>query len=306
MKAFHEVRSYKSDFMVWQSGYQNISFLAHWHQEIELIYIRSGSARFSINEHNFIARAGDLVIIDTGDFHYSNSSEMKNELEFLIFAPGIISPLYQHSNFTYPLLTAKELEAANLHSVVPSLFLNIHTELSERRPYYQEIVTADLRSFWYRLRRFLPRDPQNQAQSRRSHLLEDMQSLLAYMDTHYSENLTLTFAASKMNLSDSYFSRIFKRLLGTNFVTYLNMIRIEHAITDLKNTNHKVTDVALTCGFNNIRTFNRVFKEFTGYTPSQFLSLDDPDSLNLSYYKRKSPHQEFVEDDSLTLVRNDS
>ena len=35
------------------------------------------------------------------------------------------------------------------------------------------------------------------------------------------------------------------------------------------------------------------------------LSLDDPDSINLSYYKRKSPHQEFVEYDSLTLVRND-
>lgn len=306
MKAFHEVRSYKSDFMVWQSGYRNISFLAHWHQEIELIYIHSGSARFSINEHNFTAYAGDLVIIDTGDFHYSSSSEMKNELEFLIFDPSIISPLYQHSNFSHPLIKAETLLVHGLSPMLPQLFSGIHQELSERRPYYQEIITAELRSFWYQLRRFLPRDPQNQALSRRSHLLEDMQSLLAYMDTHYSENLTLSFAASKMNLSDSYFSRLFKRLLGTNFVTYLNMLRIEHAITDLKTSNRKVTDVALTCGFNNIRTFNRVFKEMTGYTPSQFLSLDDPDSLNLSYYKRKSSHQEFVEDDSLTLVRNDS
>lgn len=306
MKAFHEVRNYRSDFMVWQSGYQNISFLAHWHQEIELIYIRSGSARFSINDHNFTARTGDLVIVDTGDFHYSDSSEMKNELEFLIFDPGIVSPLYQYSHFAHPLVTAETLRKNGLDSLLPNLFLQIREELSNRQPYYQEIVTAHVRSFWYQLRRFLPRDSQNQAQSRRSHLLEDMQTLLAYMDSHYSENLTLTFAAAKMNLSDSYFSRIFKRLLGTNFVTYLNMIRVEHAIADLKTSHRKVTDVALACGFNNIRTFNRVFKEITGYTPSQFLSLDDPDSLNLSYYKRKSSHQEFVEDDSLTLVRNDS
>ncbi|MFQ9150244.1 MAG: hypothetical protein ACLR6B_00355 [Blautia sp.] len=47
MKAFHEVRNYRSDFMVWQCAYTNISFLAHWHQEIELIYLRSGSARFA-------------------------------------------------------------------------------------------------------------------------------------------------------------------------------------------------------------------------------------------------------------------
>lgn len=44
MKAFHEVRNYRSDFMVWQCAYTNISFLAHWHQEIELVYLRSGSA----------------------------------------------------------------------------------------------------------------------------------------------------------------------------------------------------------------------------------------------------------------------
>ena len=43
MKAFHEVRSYDSDFMVWHSNYENIGFLAHWHKEIELIYVRSGS-----------------------------------------------------------------------------------------------------------------------------------------------------------------------------------------------------------------------------------------------------------------------
>ena len=87
MKAFHEVRNYRSDFMVWRCAYTNISFLAHWHQEIELVYLRSGSARFCINEHNFTARAGDLVLIDTGDIHYSDSSEMKMNWIFLFLIP---------------------------------------------------------------------------------------------------------------------------------------------------------------------------------------------------------------------------
>lgn len=60
MKAFHEVRSYDSDFMVWHSNYENIGFLAHWHKEIELIYVRSGSCRLSITDMNFTAHAGDL------------------------------------------------------------------------------------------------------------------------------------------------------------------------------------------------------------------------------------------------------
>lgn len=305
MKAFHEVRSYKSDFMVWQCAYENISFLAHWHTEIELIYIRSGSARFCINEHDFTARAGDLVLIDTGDFHYSDSSEMKNELDFLIFDPSVVSPLYRHSNFTHPLVSAEKLREWGLAEDLPMLFSTAHQELSEQKPYYQEVVTGVLKSFWYRLRRFLPRDAMDPSLNRRSHMLEDMQQLLAYIDTHYGEDITLAFAAAKMNFSESYFSRVFKRLMGINFVTYLNMIRVEHAAAELKNSGSRVLDVALASGFNNIRTFNRVFKEITGYTPSQFLNLDEPDSINLSYYKQKSTHQEFVVDDSLTLVRND-
>ena len=52
------------------------------------------------------------------------------------------------------------------------------------------------------------------------------------------------------------------------------------------------------------KSFNRVFKEITGYTPSQFVKLPEPDSYNLTYYKRKSSEQEFVENDSVTLVKN--
>ena len=102
MKAFHEVRTYHSDFMVWQSAYRDISFVAHWHQEIELMYVRSGTAHMSINEHTFTARKGDLVIVDTGDFHYCDSRNARNELDFLIFDPSVVSSFYHHSNFAHP------------------------------------------------------------------------------------------------------------------------------------------------------------------------------------------------------------
>ncbi len=75
MRAFHEVRSYNSDFMVWHSSYDNISFLAHWHKEIELIYVRSGTCHLSITDVNFTAHAGDLAICESGAIHYSDRSE---------------------------------------------------------------------------------------------------------------------------------------------------------------------------------------------------------------------------------------
>ena len=305
MKAFHEVRSYDSDFMVWHAAYENISFLAHWHQEIELIYLRSGSARLSVNDHNFTAYAGDLVVVDSGDFHYSDSSELKNRIEFLIFDPGIVSSLYRPSRFAHPLVSSSLLEKWGLSRRLEEMFVTVSRELSAKESYYQDIVKAEVRSFWYRLKRCMPADASDSGgQNRRLHTLYDLQQLLSYIDEHYSENITLGFAAKRMGLYVYLFSRVFKRLIGINFVTYLNMVRIEHAAEQLRGTSRQITEVALGCGFNSARSFNRVFKEITGYTPSQFLRLPDPESYNLTYYKRKSLEKEYVRDDSVTLVKN--
>lgn len=305
MKAFHEVRSYNSDFMVWQSAYENISFLAHWHQELELIYIRSGIARFSINDDEFIAHAGDLVFVDTGDFHYSDSYEYKNVLDFVIFDPGVISSRYHHAHFSHPLITAAMLEDYGLKDLTERLFQSVNTELRTQQPYYKEIISGMLHEFVYRLRRCHPRSSETStARSHRAEMLYDMQHLLTYIDEHYGDNITLSFAAERMNFSESHFSKVFKKLIGINFVTYINAVRIEQAAVMLKKSSARITDIAMQCGFGNVRSFNRTFKEYTGYTPSQFLRLPDIEVQHFSYYKRKSDQQEFVQNDSLTVVPN--
>ena len=79
MKAFHEVRNYTTDLMVWHRAYENISFVAHWHREIELLYIKRGSIRMQVTNHAFTAREGDLVVCDSGEIHYSDSYIKKEE-----------------------------------------------------------------------------------------------------------------------------------------------------------------------------------------------------------------------------------
>lgn len=305
MKAFHEVRNYGSGFCVWQASYEDISFLAHWHQEIELIYVHSGTAHFSINDDEFTAHTGDLIFVDTGDFHYSDSYKYKNNLDFIVLDPGVIRSHYHHAHFAHPLITADMLEAYHMTDAVPRLFADVHQELSSKQPYYQEIVSAMLREFIFRLRRCHPRrEKDTLAHRHRDNTLNDMQQLLTYIDEHYGEDITLSFAAQKMNFSESHFSKTFKKMIGMNYVTYLNAVRIEQAAAMLRNTGTKITDIALSCGFGNIRSFNRTFKEYTGCTPTQFLNLPDSEVRNFSYYKRKLDQKEYVENDSLTVIRN--
>lgn len=305
MKAFHEVRSYDSDFMVWHSNYENIGFLAHWHKEIELIYVRSGSCPLSITDHSFTAHAGDLAVCESGVIHYSDSHGMDNSLDFIIFDTSILGQLFQNPGFTFPLVTKEQLESYGLTARLEALIRTVSSELTDKAPFYQDVVTSSIQTFWALLKRFHPRaDADQLPDGRRSRMLSELQELLAYIDVHYADNISLEYAAGRMNFSPSHFSKTFKKLMGINFVTYLNMVRVEQAAQELRHTEKKFTDVALSCGFNNIRTFNRVFKEITGCTPSEFLALPDPDLYKRTYYNRRSEEKEYVRDDSMTLVKN--
>lgn len=306
MKAFHEVRSYDSDFMVWHSSYKNISFLAHWHKEIEFIYIHDGSARISINDHIFVAKKGDLVICDSGNIHYSDSYNVDNSLDFVIFDPNLISPLYEKSNLAHPLVTHEMLEQFHLNEELLHLIKIVKTETKAKETYYQEIVIATLTKFWYQLLRKIPKNELISLETtNRDAMLYDLQQLLSYIDSHYYDNLSLSFAANKMNFSKSHFSKIFKKLTGINYVHYINLIRIEHAAGQLRNTPDKVTDIAINCGFNNVRNFNRVFKDITGFTPTAFATDTYLDIYSLSCYNRKTSDKKFVENDSITLINNE-
>jgi AraC-like DNA-binding protein len=64
-----------------------------------------------------------------------------------------------------------------------------------------------------------------------------------------------------------------------------------------------IQDIRLNCGFNNIRTFNRVFKQITGYTPSDFLHLPDIEAYRINYSKHKSNDPHIVENDSTMMIR---
>lgn len=91
-----------------------------------------------------------------------------------------------------------------------------------------------------------------------------------YLRAHYSGDITLDMLADKLNISRSYLSTYFKERTGINFVDYVNSIRIHNAKQLLSQSDMKIQKAALQVGYQNINSFNRMFKKFTGLTPSEF------------------------------------
>ena len=98
---------------------------------------------------------------------------------------------------------------------------------------------------------------------------EAFQKILDYISENYASDISLNDLAGIVNYSISNVSAMFSRFIDTNFKKYLNGIRVNKAVEILKKDNLNITDIAMRCGFNNVRTFNSVFKSVTGMTPSE-------------------------------------
>lgn len=97
-----------------------------------------------------------------------------------------------------------------------------------------------------------------------------LKGAIRYIDEHYMEKISLSEVASSVYLSEYHFCRIFKRTVGTNFVDYLNKIRIEKAQTLLVKSDMKINEIYSAVGYSGLKYFHKKFKEITGMTPQEY------------------------------------
>ena len=97
-----------------------------------------------------------------------------------------------------------------------------------------------------------------------------LEDTLAYIESHYGENLTMTSTAEHFNLSTTYFCAQFKKKCGKSFVEYLNEYRVERAKVLLATTDQCIYMVAENVGFRDANYFSKVFKKIVHTTPENF------------------------------------
>lgn len=93
---------------------------------------------------------------------------------------------------------------------------------------------------------------------------------IQYIQSNYSQKITLVNVAQSVFLSPAYFSKIFKEEMGCSFREYLNSYRIEKSMVMLVNENIKASTIAYAVGFDDQSYFTKVFKKIVGITPNQY------------------------------------
>ncbi|MFE5322614.1 response regulator [Paenibacillus sp. NPDC056579] len=93
----------------------------------------------------------------------------------------------------------------------------------------------------------------------------------AYIDAHYCETINLSDLAQSSYMSPGYFSSLFRQYTGRNFLEYITHLRIEHAKSMIEaDPEQKISDIAMQCGYQDLKYFRKLFKRHTGATPLKY------------------------------------
>jgi AraC-like DNA-binding protein len=99
---------------------------------------------------------------------------------------------------------------------------------------------------------------------------EQVNALVDRITRDYAQPLSAAEMAAELGMSESRFSRFFRRATGNTFTDFVNRIRVNRAGQLLMETDNLVTHICYEVGFNNVANFNRRFLEVKGLTPSEF------------------------------------
>ncbi|AMM23908.1 AraC family transcriptional regulator [Variovorax sp. PAMC 28711] len=105
--------------------------------------------------------------------------------------------------------------------------------------------------------------------------VDQINAIVNRITDNVAEPIAMADVAAELGMSESRFSRYFRRSTGNSFTDFVNRVRINNACHLLMQTDHYVTDICYQVGFNNVANFNRRFLEIKGMTPSEFRRQSD-------------------------------
>jgi len=281
MKSFYEDKRYKDAFPVQCNLTKRLHFLAHWHPEVEMVYVLQGVALVGINQQARLLKKGDLAISTSGDIHYYEGiSDQNNQIYVLIFHPQVIgqtehwpvSSRFPSSFITFDSYKNDEEKLRAVAHMVGAMDVIID-ELTKREKAYKYFVTAYINEIsGLLLRHFSVEVPIGQSIEKIKKSLGHTRvyDILDHINKYYRDPITLADVSNQFSMSQSNLSKLFKKTVGMTFSTFINQKRARNAAYLLLKHELSVSEIAYSCGFDSIRTFNRVFRTLYDCSPTEY------------------------------------
>jgi len=224
-----------------------------FHTHAELVYVLRGTLNIIIDGAAHVLQAGQLAAIFPYIPHsYDDAPDA--EVLLLLFSPEavIFDGTLKNKKPSCPIV-----DAAPLAPLMELAVDRLRSGREKTALSYLNVIIGELLEL-------LPMESLN-------HAARDMTArVLQFCSEHFAEKISVKTVADALYISESYVFKLFSNRLRYRFREYINLLRIDRAKTLLTGSDAHILEIMADCGFTNQSTFNRVFRDICGCSPSEY------------------------------------
>lgn len=262
----------------------------NWHKELKILYFLKGNALVDLNKQKIKCQENDFVLVNSYELSNIQPKPLEKAmiLEFLIDSSSI--------NRLYPNFSFMQFNCNSRNeNIVYEKFENLRYILSKFVKFSLEnevekrlLLLKNLLDFSiFLVNNFKVEEHIGEKDISNKHRLI---KILNYLEDNYErEDLNIDEISEFISLSPQYLQKFFRKNFSIGIIDYLNSLRIKKSVSDLLYTNKTILEIAIDNGFNNNKSYHRLFKKEYNKSPGSFrkdnLFLQEEENKN--FYEEK-------------------
>lgn len=229
----------------------NFNYPLHLHQSFEVIVVLQGSMKVTVEQKNYEIREKEGVLVFPYQSHSLESQNCDHLL--LIFSADLVK--------SFSRTVSDQVPKNNRFSLTDSMITSLQGLENNSSKYQKKGVLYLLCHLF-------------EQHAQYTHREKDKKNLLLpiflFVEQNYKTECSLETLAKELKYDYSYLSRYIKRRIDISYNSYVNQYRISKACTLLNETDNKILQCALECGYESLRSFNRNFSIVMGISPKEY------------------------------------
>lgn len=251
----------------------------HWHDELEIVVILSGEVSVFVAGCELNLKAGEGYFANSGILHSAELHSNTGRQHCMVFSPRVVaspddiiwntyvSPILSHENLPFIKLTPEIPWQKDILSLSEKAWLSGAHEKTD----YALTVRSSLSRIASLMVHNIGTESEHPFSSKTQRDELRIKKTLYYIETHYSEQITIDDIAASADISVSTLLRLYHDVLHTTPIQYVLKYRLEQIRDELSiEPDSFIAEIAYSCGFNDISYFNRCFLKAYGETPSSY------------------------------------
>ncbi len=243
----------------------------HWHNGFEIIYITDGQMTVGMRDTEYALKAGGFAVVNCKTIHSAYNKGHCRNLLLQIPYETIRKNIPDIDSIMIRCICTGQNNTSGKFPLIHDILQKLEQlYISEHDCGYLLKLNSLVYELLYRLVMNFKTGADPELKRKTEKNVQRLGIVLQYVRQHYSENISLSHAASMVALNKEYFARFFRKYMGQTFMDYVFSVRLECAYYDIINTDYTIGEIASRCGFgNNYRLFVNKFRQMYGCNPAE-------------------------------------